>query len=77
MGGIREGLGDHARRREVQTRCKPGRLWFAAKLLKRRGYGANCNPYFRRGASDVERECPPHTKSPGRNHAIEIGTGFF
>jgi hypothetical protein len=46
----------------VQTRCKPEGLGFAAKLLKGRGYGANCNPYFPPVASDVARVCSPHTK---------------
>jgi hypothetical protein len=30
-----------------------------------------------RNTSNVARECRQHRKSPGRNHAIEIRTGFF
>ena len=86
---IREGLAEGLRRdaprfalkllklpERVQTKCKPEGPRFAPKSLNSHRRGANCNPYFRPGASDVARVCSPHTISPGRNHAIEIGTGF-
>jgi hypothetical protein len=60
----------------VQPECKPEGPRFAPKSLNSGRHGANCNAYFFSGASEVARVCSPHTKSPGRNHAIEIRTGF-
>ncbi len=56
----------------VQPECKPEGPRFAPKSLNSRRYGANCNPYFRPGASEVARVCSPHTKSPGRNHGLHL-----
>ena len=82
---IREGLAEGLRRdaprfalkllklpERVQSKCKPEKPRFAPKLLNSVHHSANCNPYFRPGASDVERVCSPHTKSPGRNHGLDF-----